>query len=153
MTKPTAHKTIPSHTLHHGPGSTERVGVAFENAAGNLTILLGGQGTPNQKKYFAKPSIHGTYDVFGYTPDGRIDFSLIEGVTFTNRDRTLTLRVTRPRQQDELELPGMRSHTVTAVNGALVMTPAATEYVLRPTSRFIPARKRQHEDRSYLIAH
>ena len=153
MTTTTARKTIPSHTIHSSKDTTERVGVAFENQSGNLTILIGVQGDPAQKKYFAKPSIHGTYEVFGYTAEGRIDFSLIEGIAFRNPDRSLTLRVTRPLGKDELELPGMRSHTLTTVNGSLVLNPAATEYVMRPTSRFSPVRKSRDDDRSYLMAH
>ena len=153
MTTTTAHKTIPSHSIHSCKSTSERVGVAFESHTGNLTIFLGVQGDPAQKKYFAKPSIHGTHEVFGYTAEGRIDFSLIEGIAFRNPDRSLTLRVTRPHHTDELELPGMRSHTLTAVNGTLVMNPTASEYVMRPTSRFTPVRKNRDDDRSYLVAH
>jgi hypothetical protein len=153
MTTTTAHKTFPSHTIHSSKATSERVGVAFETRAGNLTILIGVQGDPNQKKYFAKPSISGTHEVFGYTAEKRIDFSLLEGITFRNPDRSLTLRVTRPLGKDELELPGMRSHTLSAVNGSLVMNPAAIEYVMRPTSRFTAVRKSRDYDRSYLMAH
>jgi hypothetical protein len=59
MTTTTAHKTIPSHTIHSRKSTSERVGVAFESHTGKLTILIGVQGDPAQKKYFAKPSIHG----------------------------------------------------------------------------------------------
>jgi hypothetical protein len=153
MTMTAAKKTIPSHTLHTSKLATERLGVAFQNRAENLTILIGAKGDPTQKKLFARPGSHGTYDVFSFSADGQIDFSLIEGIAFQNSDRTLTLRITRPIGKDELQLPAMRSHTVTAVNGTLVMAPAATEYVMRPTSRFTPIRSTRNEDRSYLIAH
>lgn len=153
MTMTAARKTIPSHTLHTSKLATERLGVAFQNRAENLTILIGAKGDPTQKKLFARPGSHGTYDVFSFSADGQIDFSLIEGIAFQNADRTLTLRITRPIGKDELQLPGIRSHTLNTENGTLVMTPAATEYVMRPTSRVAPGRKAHEDDRSYLIAH
>ena len=136
--------------------ASERVGVAFNTTNNNLTILIGPRGDPNQKKYFAKSCSHQLHEVYGYTDDGRVDFTHLVGIAMRNADRSMTLRLHTPDDStSDLRLPGTGYTVAVDDLGRPALQRVGTEYQMRPVSPWSPggARKSHEADRSYLLAH